>query len=279
MAKALASLNKKRKSISFLPKPKILHFGRQDVLLRRDSTNSNRRVNVKTVKQKKMGKTSRVVVCGMAGVGKTAILEQLIFGNITPSTESYPTIEDIYVANVETERGTREKMRLYDTAGLPPLSGPNASSNAFQQQQQQQLAKQLLGLTEGYVLIYDPAKPESFECLLPLKRDIDKNRDKKEVATIVLANRIRVFNSSFTGSGNETPPPANLTAAATLNKANTWALKEHIKHFEVNAMERASLLEPFVYLATKLNPPQNKSSFPQLSMVRKSISNRPEAAQ
>lgn len=73
-------------------------------------------------------------------------------------------------------------MRLYDTAGLPPLSGPNAGTSTQQQQQQQQLAKQLLGLTEGYVLVYDPARPESFECLLPLKRDIDKNRDKKEVS-------------------------------------------------------------------------------------------------
>lgn len=216
-----------------------------------------------------MGKTSRVVVCGMAGVGKTAILEQLIYGNITPSTELYSTIEDIYVASVETERGTREKMRLYDTAGLPPLSGPNAASS-----QQQQLAKQLLGLTEGYVLIYDPSRPESFECLLPLKRDIDKNRDKKEVGIIILANRMRSNSSNI---GTVVNAPANLTAAATLNKANNWALKEHMKHFEVNAMERASLLEPFVYLATKLSPPPNKSSFPQLSMVRKSISSRPEA--
>jgi len=29
-----------------------------------------------------MGKTTRVVVCGMKGVGKTALLEQLIYGNI-----------------------------------------------------------------------------------------------------------------------------------------------------------------------------------------------------
>lgn len=224
-----------------------------------------------------MGKTSRVVVCGMAGVGKTAVLEQLIYGNITPSTELYPTIEDIYVASVETERGTREKMRLYDTAGLPPLSGPNAGSSTQQQQQQQQLAKQLLGLTEGYVLVYDPARPESFECLLPLKRDIDKNRDKKEVAVVVLANRMRAA-ANTSGSGNNVPAPANLTASATLQKANNWALREHMKHFEVNAMERASLLEPFVYLATKLSPPPNKSTFPQLSMVRKSISNRPDAA-
>ncbi|KAK3914695.1 NF-kappa-B inhibitor-interacting Ras-like protein [Frankliniella fusca] len=223
-----------------------------------------------------MGKTLRVVVCGMAGVGKTAILEQLIHGNVTPATELYPTIEDIYVASVETDRGTREKMRLYDTAGLPPLSGPNAAMNSTQQQQQQQLAKQLLGLTEGYVLVYDPARPESFECLLPLKRDIDKNRDKKEVAIVILANRIKSNNPSSPGGG--VTAPANMTVTSSLNKASNWAVREHMKHYEVNAMERASLQEPFVYLATKLSPPPNKSSFPQLSMVRKSITNRPDAA-
>lgn len=30
-----------------------------------------------------MGKTSKIVVCGMKGVGKTALLEQLIYGNVT----------------------------------------------------------------------------------------------------------------------------------------------------------------------------------------------------
>lgn len=34
----------------------------------------------------KMGKTTRVVVCGLKGVGKTAILEQLIYGNFTKAT-------------------------------------------------------------------------------------------------------------------------------------------------------------------------------------------------
>lgn len=28
-----------------------------------------------------MGKTSKVVVCGMKGVGKTSVLEQVIYGN------------------------------------------------------------------------------------------------------------------------------------------------------------------------------------------------------
>lgn len=37
---------------------------------------------------KKMGKTTRVVVCGMKSVGKTALLEQLVYGNVTSKTVS-----------------------------------------------------------------------------------------------------------------------------------------------------------------------------------------------
>lgn len=35
-----------------------------------------------------MGRTSKVVVCGMKGVGKTTILEQSIYGNVTPENVS-----------------------------------------------------------------------------------------------------------------------------------------------------------------------------------------------
>lgn len=34
----------------------------------------------------KPSKIGKVVICGMKGVGKTAILEQLIYGNVTPDT-------------------------------------------------------------------------------------------------------------------------------------------------------------------------------------------------
>jgi GTPase SAR1 family protein len=40
----------------------------------------------KPLLQQRMGKTARVVLCGLKGVGKTAILEQLIYGNVTNST-------------------------------------------------------------------------------------------------------------------------------------------------------------------------------------------------
>lgn len=148
----------------------------------------------------KPSKVAKVVICGMKSVGKTAILEQLIYGSITPDSvslgnifynnivlfyhlkpadiyligdysrfcefpwlyhaflikwscnhtnkflffpksltnfwfltsqknqfwfqcifftqEIHSTIEDTYVASVDTGRGSRDILRIYDTAGL-----------------------------------------------------------------------------------------------------------------------------------------------------------------
>jgi hypothetical protein len=60
-------------------------------------------------------------------------------------------------------------VRFYDTAGLD--GG----------REQNQLARQYLGLTDGYVLVYDPDRPGSLDALVMVKKDIDRNRDKKEV--------------------------------------------------------------------------------------------------
>jgi len=91
-----------------------------------------------------------------------------------------------------------------------------------------------------------------------------------QVTIIILANR-------FLKTDQEGNQAANLTVASTVNKANTWANRERIRHFEVVAMDRATLIPPFVYLASKLNPPPNKSTFPQLS-IRKSITTKPDSA-
>ena len=89
-----------------------------------------------------MGKLCKVVVCGQGAVGKTAVLEQIIFGNhVTNSVghktsklgfftiknharlclqSSFSTIEDIFVANITTDatKNTKETVHFYDTAGL-----------------------------------------------------------------------------------------------------------------------------------------------------------------
>lgn len=77
------------------------------------------------------------------------------------------TIEDIYVALVETERGTKEKVRFYDTAGLDSVAQARHASQTWQ--------------ADGYVLVYDTSRPETFDILVQLKKEIDKNREKKEV--------------------------------------------------------------------------------------------------
>lgn len=65
----------------------------------------------------------------------------------------------------------------------------------------------------------------------------------------------------------ESPVPLESPAS----KASLWSIREKIRHFEVNALDRTTLFEPFVHLCSKLNQPPNKSGFHQLSMVRKSV--------
>ncbi|KAL4703756.1 hypothetical protein ACJJTC_017544 [Scirpophaga incertulas] len=202
-----------------------------------------------------MGKSSKVVVCGMKGVGKTAILEQLIYGSVTLKSLFYATIEDIYVANIDTDRGTKERVCFYDTAGLePPITGP-PQSPTMQLTANQVLQRHYLGFAEGFVMVYDTTKPESLDVLMYLKKDIDRNKDKKEVVMLVIGNR--------TG-----PDDVNILEN-TSSKAANWCAREKIRHFTVSALDRPSLYEPFIYLTTRLNPVQNKTAFPQLSTLSK----------
>jgi NF-kappa-B inhibitor-interacting Ras-like protein len=84
-----------------------------------------------------------------------------------------------------------------------------------------------------------------------------------QVTVIVLGNRMKSTDSG--------------SIENTTSKAMHWATREKIRHYEVNAMDRTTLYEPFVHLASKLNPPPNKSTFAQLSMVRKSVG-RPDTS-
>ncbi|KAL3285795.1 hypothetical protein HHI36_000319 [Cryptolaemus montrouzieri] len=197
-----------------------------------------------------MGRTSKVIVCGMKGVGKTAVLQQVIYGNVTTKTEFYPTIEDIYIANIDCDKGTKEKVRFYDTAGIEPAHTSTASGTT-----NQQLPRHYLSWADGYILVYDTDRSESLDILVALKKDIDRNKDKKEVTIIVIANKTKeVANSGF---------------ESTIGKATAWCNREKLRHFTVSAMDRKSLYEPFVYITNKLNPSPNKSTFTPLSMTRK----------
>lgn len=178
-----------------------------------------------------MGKGCKVVVCGFASVGKTAILEQLLYGNHNVGAELNETQEDIYVASVETDRGVREQLRLYDTRGL---------------RDGQDLPKHYFSVADGFVLVYSVDSLESFKRVDLLKKEIDKSRDKKEVMVIVLGNK------------------SDLRERRQVEQevAQQWARGEKVKLWEVSVTERSSLIEPFTTLTSRLTQPQSKSAFP-----------------
>lgn len=171
------------------------------------------------------------MVCGQAAVGKTAILEQLLYGNHIVGSESNETQEDVYVASVETDRGVKEQLRLYDTKGL---------------HDGQDLPKHYYSVADGFVLVYSVDNSESFKKVDVLKKEIDKSRDKKEVTVIVLGNKTDLRERRQVDQ----------------DAAQQWARGEKVKLWEVSVTERNSLIEPFTQLTSRLTQPQSKSAFP-----------------
>uniref|UniRef100_A0A8C3U3R1 NFKB inhibitor interacting Ras like 1 n=1 Tax=Catharus ustulatus TaxID=91951 RepID=A0A8C3U3R1_CATUS len=200
-----------------------------------------------------MGKGYKVVVCGMASVGKTAILEQLLYGKHTVGLEEGATMEDVYLASVETDRGVKEQLRLYDTRGL---------------QEGVELPKHYFSVADGFVLVYAVTSLEAFQRVELLKKEIDVFRDKKEhtgwwrkagsslmadecavtgeVAVIVLGNKTDLLDQR----------------QVETEAAQQWARAEKVRLWEVTVTDRKTLLEPFTFLASKLSQSQNKSTFP-----------------
>uniref|UniRef100_A0A2I3HHG1 NFKB inhibitor interacting Ras like 2 n=1 Tax=Nomascus leucogenys TaxID=61853 RepID=A0A2I3HHG1_NOMLE len=218
-----------------------------------------------------MGKSCKVVVCGQASVGKTSILEQLLYGNHVVGSEMIETQEDIYVGSIETDRGVREQVRFYDTRGLRDGA---------------ELPRHCFSCTDGYVLVYSTDSRESFQRVELLKKEIDKSKDKKEVLGLTLPPRQECSDMITAHCSLNLPrlrwssclsPLLRLQVTIVVlgNKcdlqeqrrvdpdvAQHWAKSEKVKLWEVSVADRRSLLEPFVYLASKMTQPQSKSAFP-----------------
>ncbi|XP_068516598.1 NF-kappa-B inhibitor-interacting Ras-like protein 2 isoform X2 [Anas acuta] len=153
-------------------------------------------------------------------------------------SEMIETQEDIYVGSIETDRGVREQVRFYDTRGL---------------RDGMELPKHCFSCTDGYVLVYSTDSKESFKRVELLKKEIDKSKDKKEVTIVVLGNKCDLQEQRRVDH----------------DAAQHWAKGEKVKLWEVSVADRRTLIEPFIYLASKMTQPQSKSAFP-LSRKNKS---------
>ncbi|KAG0414685.1 hypothetical protein HPB47_008132, partial [Ixodes persulcatus] len=141
------------------------------------------------------------------------------------TAEAQPTVEDIYLAYIDNDRGGKEKVQFFDSAGVD-------SSCA-------EVSKAHLSQADGIVLLYAINQKESFLLLEQLKKDIDKHKEKKELAFLVIGNKADL----------------NSERQVDIKSAISWATKERVRLVEVSAFDRKSLIEPFVYLVSKINPP------------------------
>jgi len=89
------------------------------------------------------------------------------------SQDIHPTIEDIYVASVETDKGTKETLRFYDTEGIAAAELRNETS----------VPRQYHSIADAFILVFSTENRESFEIIDLLRKDIEKHKEKKEVST------------------------------------------------------------------------------------------------
>ncbi len=84
----------------------------------------------------------------------------------------HPTLEDVYDANVNTDRGTVENLRFYDTEGIESKNSSNLS---------EKLPKHLFSVADGVVIVYSIDDESSFQIAEVLRKEAEKHKEKKEV--------------------------------------------------------------------------------------------------
>lgn len=175
-------------------------------------------------------------------------------------SEPMETLEDIYIGSIETDRGTREQVRFYDTRGL---------------RDGMEFPRHYYTFADGFVLVYSIDSKESFKRMEALKKDIDRHRDKKEVKQVILWLLYMCPISLYWCWASTFYLDPQVTIVVLGNKldkqderrvdsnmAQNWAKNEKVRLWEVSVAERRTLIEPFVYLASKMTQPQSKSTFP-----------------
>ncbi|KAK2707320.1 hypothetical protein QYM36_015114, partial [Artemia franciscana] len=186
-----------------------------------------------------MVKHNRVLVFGLKSSGKTTILEQLLYQNVTKDKIFHPTIEDTYNIMIINDKGSQEGIIFYDTGGF---SGKSP-----------EIPRHYLSSMDGFVLVYAVNNQESFNMIDILKRDIDKNKEKKDAPVIIIGTKLDLVEER----------------QVDYSQVLAWSAKEKTKCYELSVFDLNSLHEPFIQLASKLNPPQVKSGFSQMTMRSK----------
>ena len=190
-----------------------------------------------------MGKPIRVVVAGGPSCGKTSMLERLIYNNYDPDKKMFPTQEDIYLGQIDV-RNRMENLHIHDTSGeewIKTASPP----------------RHLCYYGEGFLLVYDITSEDSFNQIKKIKKEIEKELSKTSptlpmcVAAMkcdmeekVSAHNLRPESSRSPNKKTELLNILTFQRAVDVRVAESWAMTEKVKHFNVSVMNRGELAEP-----------------------------------
>ena len=94
------------------------------------------------------------------------------------------------MANVDTDRGTREKIRFFDTEGIDD-------------HHVKEIPRHFHAFADGFVIVYAIDDEHTFQIAEVLRRDIEKWKEKKEVRKIRRARFRGLFNECFFFSGRD----------------------------------------------------------------------------
>ena len=155
--------------------------------------------------------TTRVVLLGTGGVGKSAIAIQFVKGEFVADYD--PTIEENHRRTFDVD-GRQVTLDICDTAGMADLSSLRDSA---------------IKAGDGFIFVYSIAERATFERLTEVHEDVILLRNETTVPCVVCGNKCDLADR------REVPS----------DEGRAWAEQAGAKFFETSAKEVVNITEAF----------------------------------
>ena len=153
-----------------------------------------------------------------------------------PSSSS----EDIYLCNVNTERGP-VSVRIHDTSGQN-WSNKSTSKSHY------------CHFGDGFLIFYDMSNLDSFKIVDYIKNEIVKERDRREIFIMIVGMK---SDMSHSGSRTISTDGESMDSSKILN----YLESEKLTHFECTINNRGSLSKPISEMINRMTLPVQKGGW------------------
>ena len=184
----------------------------------------------------------------------------------TETNSYFSTIEDIYVACWEKDKGVKEKLRFYDTRGMDNVKDTDTINQM----------RHLFPLVDGCVLVFSSNDPDSMQCVEKLKPEIEKCKDKKEICHFIIIDNQTPVPVNTTVSNISATSGADILSSSSTMITNRDLIRQEMQTrmraplYEFNTLDKRDLLcKPFIDLATSITQVNTKGSMNIVQSIKK----------